>query len=214
MSKILDLTGKRFGKLVAIERDITKKRVYWICQCDCGSIKSIMSTHLRSGASTSCGCYQKECASKANKTHGMTHTSLHNRWKAIRQRCTNPKDSRYKNYGNRGITLCEEWNNFERFAKWSLENGYQDGLELDRIDNDKGYFPENCRWCKSIINNHNRRNTAKIDGIPLQDFAKMYQMDYKIVHYRYYRLKKFNQEITTKNIITYANQLPLNGESH
>lgn len=157
-----------------------------------------MSAHLCSGASTSCGCYQKECASKANKIHGMTHTSLHNRWKAIKQRCTNPKNRRYKDYGNRGIKLCKEWNNFENFAKWSLENGYKDSLELDRIDNNKGYFPQNCRWCKPTVNNHNRRNTAKIDGISLRDFAKMYKMDYKTVHYRYYRLKNLIKKLLLK----------------
>ena len=213
MSAIIDLTGERFGRLTVIERDISQKRTVWICRCDCGNVKSVQSTHLRSGATTSCGCFQKERASQANKTHGFTHTSLHNRWKAIRQRCNNPDDPRYKDYGARGITLCPEWNDFEVFSKWAMENGYNEDLQLDRIDNNKGYSPDNCRWCTGSVNNHNRRSTSFIDGLPLREFAELHHMDYQTVHYRYHRLKKFGQPITTESILAYANQLPLDGES-
>lgn len=213
MSKCIDLIGKRFGKLVVMERDLSKKRTAWKCKCDCGNIKNVQACHLLSGATTSCGCYQKERASQANKKHGHTHTSLHNRWKSIRQRCMNPNNQRYEDYGGRGIKLCEEWNNFSNFEKWALENGYEEGMELDRIDNNKGYSPENCRWCNSQTNNNNKRNTVKIDGMTISEFAEYYDINRQTVHYRYYRLKKLNQEISTKNIITYANQLPLNDES-
>lgn len=214
MSKFKDLTGKRFGRLTVIKRDTSSKRTKWICKCDCGKIKSIQATHLNSGATTSCGCYQKEKASKANKTHGYTGTSLHHRWKAIIQRCTNPKSEKYSDYGARGITVCDEWRKFENFLKWSLENGYNKELELDRINNDEGYYPSNCRWCTVLVNNHNRRTTAKIDNIPLRDFSNKYKFKYEQIHYIYYRLKSKNIEINTQNILKYANQLPINEKTH
>ena len=213
MPQFIDLTGERFGRLTVLKRDMSQKRTVWICKCDCGNTKSVQSTHLRSGATTSCGCYHKERASQANKTHGLTRSSLHNRWKAIRQRCNNPNDPRYKDYGGRGITLCPAWDDFEAFAKWAEENGYEPGMQLDRIDNNKGYSPDNCRWCTSAENNHNRRTTSLIDGIPLREFADLHHLDYQTVHYRYHRLRKSGQEITTESILAYANQLPLTGES-
>ena len=214
MSKKIDLKGQRFGRLVVIEQDLTSKRTKWICKCDCGNTKSVQATHLRSGATQSCGCYHKEKAREANISHGLTKTSLHNRWKAIKQRCENVNDRKYRDYGARGITICEEWRSFENFLQWSLENGYSEELELDRIDNDKGYYPDNCRWCKTIVNNHNRRITAKIEGLPLKDFATKYSMSYSLVHSRYYELKRKGLEINTYNILTYANQLPLNRETY
>ena len=211
MSYKIDLTGQQFGRLTVIERDTSSKRSAWFCRCSCGNIKSVQMTHLRSGATTSCGCYQKERASKSNLIHGGSRTSLHNRWKAMRQRCNNPNDRGYANYGGRGIALCNEWNDYKVFEEWSKNNSYSEELELDRIDNDKGYSPDNCRWVKRIVNNHNRRTTAKIEGVPLRDFSKKYNMKYFTVHDRYYRLKKEGITPTTESIInfTHANQLPI-----
>lgn len=208
MGVYLDLTNKRFGRLVALERDISSKRTKWICKCDCGNIKSVQVAHLRSGATISCGCYHKEINKKVQTIHGMTRSSLHNRWKAIKQRCLNENSKSYKNYGGRGIKVCHEWLEFENFYKWSIENGYDKKLQLDRIDNNKGYSPDNCRWAKPIINNHNRRITAVIDGMPLRDFSIKHDIKYSLVHSRYYLLKKKGKEINTHNILTYANQLP------
>lgn len=208
MGKFLDIKNKRFGRLVALERDKTSKRTKWLCKCDCGNEKLIQLTHLQSGATTSCGCYQKEIANKSNSKHNKTHTSLHNRWKSMRQRCLNPNNKSYKNYGARGISICEEWSDFNNFYNWALNSGYEENLELDRIDNNKGYTPQNCHWVTSLENNHNRRNTSLIDGIPLKDFSKKYNMELSSVHYIYHRLKLKNIEITTQNILTYANQLP------
>ena len=204
MAKLIDLTGRQFGRLTVIERDTSAKRVKWVCRCSCGNIKSIQSTHLISGASTSCGCYHKERNSEVQTTHGNSRTSLHNRWKAIRQRCNNPNDRAYKNYGGRGITLCEEWNDYKAFEEWSKANGYSEELELDRIDNNRGYSPDNCRWVKCVINNHNRRITAKVDGMPLRDFSDKYGLDYTTVHSRYYRLKQRGITPTVESIINYS----------
>lgn len=204
MSYKIDLTGQQFGRLTVIERDTSSKRSAWFCRCSCGNIKSVLMTHLRSGATTSCGCYQKERASKSNLIHGGSRTSLHNRWKAIRQRCNNPNDRGYANYGGRGIALCSEWNDYRVFEEWAMNNGYSKELELDRIDNDKGYSPDNCRWVKRIINNHNRRTTAKIEGVPLRDFSEKHNMKYVTVHSRYYRLKEEGITPTTESIINYS----------
>lgn len=208
MSKMIDLTGQRFGRLTVLSRDISKKRTSWLCRCDCGNCVSAQSYHLRSGATQSCGCLHKERAKTANVEHGMTHSSLHNRWKAIRQRCYNPKDRRFKDYGARGIVMCSEWADFRVFVDWALKNGYKEELSLDRIDNEKGYSPKNCRWVKTVTNNRNRRNTAYIDGLPLKEFAHKYSLPYETVRYRYYRLKNQGKEITAESIIAYADQLP------
>ena len=217
MSKLIDLTNRRYGRLEVVERDLAQKRAAWICHCDCGNITSVQSTHLRSGATKSCGCYQKERASEANTTHKETGTSLYSRWKSIIQRCTNPNNNRYPSYGGRGITVCTEWLRFEAFFEWSHKNGFKKGcgneLQLDRIDNNKGYSPENCRWCSPIDNNQNRRTTAKVDGMPLRVFATQNNLSYEKVHYIFYRLKQFNKETNSQNVLAYANQLPLNDES-
>lgn len=209
-----DLKGRIFGRLFVIKQDNTSKRVKWICKCECGNYKSISATHLKSGATTSCGCYQKEKASESNKTHNKTHSSLYNRWKSIKQRCNNPNNKSFPNYGGRDIKICEEWMNFENFYNWAINNGYSKELQLDRIDNNGNYEPNNCRWAKAIDNNHNRRNTVKIDGMTIREFSEKFNMTYTLVHTRYYLLKNKGMEINTNNILLYANQLPINDESH
>ena len=206
MVKQYDLTNKKYGRLLVIEKDNTSKRTKWICKCKCGNIKSIYHSHLISGATTSCGCYQKEKAKEYKTKHNMTHTSLHNRWKSMKQRCLNTNCKAYKNYGARGIKICDEWLEFNNFYNWSINNGYDEKLELDRIDNDKDYSPSNCRWVTPLINNHNRRITAKIDGISLKDFSIKYNISYQTVHARYYRLKNNCIEINTYNILNNVNQ--------
>lgn len=188
MGALRDLTGLRFGRLHVIERDISSKgKVRWICKCDCGNMKSIISTHLLSGATTSCGCYQKEKASEANGKHGLSTTSLHNRWKAIKQRCLNPQNNRYDDYGERGISLCAEWCEFQNFYNWAIVSGYKEGLTLDRIDNSKGYYPDNCRWVDYRTNGRNRRSTVKVEGLTLGEIADQYNISYSAIRDRYYR---------------------------
>lgn len=198
-----NLIGKKFGRLTVIERDFSKQRCYYICKCTCGKLKSVQGHHLKSGATTSCGCYHKEQASKANIKHGQKGTSLYNRWKTMRQRCNNPNNKNYKNYGARGITICEEWSNFNSFYEWSMNNGYDEKLELDRIDNNKGYSPDNCRWTDSITNNHNRRNTVKIEGLTLREISEKYKIPFDHLKQLYYRNKP-----KTLSELLYANQLP------
>ena len=160
----LDLTGQRFGRLVVIKEAgrSSDGRVRWLCKCDCGNYTSTPSTKtLRNGTCRSCGCIERERPNK--QTHGKSNTKLFAVWNAMKQRCYNPNNRSYKNYGGRGITVCQEWKeDFQTFYDWAIANGYKKGLEIDRIDVNGNYEPDNCRWTNSKKNNNNRRNNVKI----------------------------------------------------
>lgn len=154
------MKGKRFGRLVVKEYAGKGK---WLCLCDCGNIKAIDGNRLRSRGTLSCGCLQKERASKANTRHGQAKTRLYSIYRGMKARCKNPHLKEFERYGGRGITVCEEWaQSFEAFAKWAYENGYAENLTIDRIDNEKGYSPENCRWTGYLIQGRNRRNVRQL----------------------------------------------------
>lgn len=154
-----DLTGRRFGKLVAISSiyDREKKLTLWKCQCDCGNICFVRANSLVHGRTNSCGCLRKDSNIKKNTTHGLSKTSLYYAWHSMKARCYNANDHNYPRYGKRGITVCDEWkNSFENFRDWAMLNGYKNGLSLDRIDNDGNYCPNNCRWTTTKVQNNNR----------------------------------------------------------
>lgn len=170
MSKAKDLTGQRFGRLLAIKATDKRKGkcVVWECQCDCGNISYVRSGDLLSGNNVSCGCRKKEWYEKGTtRKHGKINTKLYYVWLAMKNRCGNPSNPSYKNYGDRGIQVCEEWrSNFSAFEEWALDNGYDENAKygkctLDRIDNDKGYSPDNCRFVDMMVQVHNRRCSKK-----------------------------------------------------
>lgn len=171
MGQRIDLTGQRFGRLVAIERIGTKWGcAVWRCRCDCGKEVSIPTNCLRNGNTRSCGCIHSEQLSKRNKSnkiHGgctdYKEERLYGVWHAMKQRCYDSKRKDYANYGGRGISVCNEWrNDYSTFRDWAYLHGYNPNAAymnctLDRINVNGNYCPENCRFVSMKIQAKNRR---------------------------------------------------------
>ena len=201
MGKAQDLTGMKFGRLTAIKRVADhiepsgRKVAMWECICDCGNTYTVSGKRLKNGITKSCGCLQKDRPN--GTTHGMSNTEIWKHWKYMKMRCNcKCKNSlSYKNYYKRGITYCEEWEDFEPFYEWAMSHGYKDGLTLDRINNDKGYSPDNCRWTtiKEQQNNTRRNRLITYNGRTqtLTQWAEEKGIKYQTLDYR---LKNWNIE--------------------
>jgi len=185
-----------FGRWTVICED--EPRMYkgrrlrrWVCRCECGTERSVSEHCLKLGQSKSCGCYHSDImrdVSKCNITHGMADTRLYRIYKHMVCRCTNQNDIRYSKYGARGISICEEWDTFEKFAEWALNNGYNENLSIDRIDVNLGYTPDNCKWSTPFEQAVNKTNTHYVEfrgeRKSIAEWAKEYGMPYKRLHKR------------------------------
>lgn len=164
-----DLTGKRFGRLTAIEPIGRAKQgnVIWRCKCDCGNEKNVSTKELGRGTS-SCGCLARELSASRVTKHGKSRSRIYNVHKSMMMRCYHPNAHEYENYGGRGITVCDEWHDFERFYEWAVQNGYDENSKkqsectLDRVDHNGNYEPSNCRWVSMKTQQRNRRNNVLI----------------------------------------------------
>lgn len=165
MTKLIDLAGQKFGKLTVIKL-YSKKPTKWLCKCICGVETVVDTRNLISGHTKSCGCSRHKTPS--NATHKLRQHKLYNVWNGIKQRCNNPNNNRYKDYGGRGISICKEWNdNFKSFYDWAYANGYNENAEygkctIDRINVNGNYEPNNCRWIDIKTQSNNRRNNHLI----------------------------------------------------
>lgn len=158
--------GRRFGRLVveSVSRERRGKRdmIMAHCRCDCGNEKEVFWQALADGRTKSCGCLSRELTTERNRRlmtkHGGSHTRLYSIFQSMLSRCYRPQHMHYANYGGRGIGICDEWRrNFAAFREWATSHGYADNLSIDRIDNDRGYSPDNCRWGDARAQGNNRK---------------------------------------------------------
>ncbi len=185
-----DIIGKRFGRLTVIKfshRDKSKKHIFWLCKCNCGNIIKTTKDRLQKGDTKSCGCLRKELTQLRFTKHKMSGSSIYHRWQHMKNRCLKIDDKAYKNYGGRGIKVCDRWLKFENFYE-DMSIGYKIELTLDRIDNNGNYCKENCRWATRKEQGRNtRRNkiiTYQRKTLCMKEWAKELNMKYGCLWYR------------------------------
>ena len=191
MPKFVNWIGKRIGKLTVVDRgeNTPHGETTWICKCDCGNLITLRNYYIRHEKKFDCGCVKRP---HHNATHGGSNTKLYSTWRNMLYRCENPKNRAYKYYGQRGITVCDEWHDFLTFKKWVDENNLGDGFSIDRIDNNKGYSPENCRFASDKEQSNNRRSNIEIEYQGelhnLTEWSELLGFEYKRIHNRMYKL--------------------------
>lgn len=201
MAKFLDMTGKRYGRLtvLGVSKKVQsgkRKRYYWDCVCDCGNSIEVRTDVLTQGMTKSCGCLKKEQDKTnlvANHSHKLSHTKLWDAYYGMIGRCYNPNDYRYADWGGRGIEVCDEWkNDFSAFVAWSYDNGYSKEKTIDRIDNNRNYGPDNCRWTNFKTQSRNRRSNVLVEYngefITIVELSEILKIPYKTAYSRYRKL--------------------------
>lgn len=179
-----DKTGLVYGRLTVLERDKNVTNgVNWKCLCVCGNMVSVNSGSLQRGLTKSCGCIHREVTREQKTTHGMTNSPEYRIWRAMLNRCYNPKFEHYADYGGRGIKVCERWlNSFENFY---ADMGPSNGLTIERINGDCDYDPSNCKWATWVEQANNRRTTRMVtyngETMPLKTFTAMFDIPYQTI---------------------------------
>ena len=185
-----DIIGMKFGMLTVISYSHSKNRKsYWMCQCDCGTKKVLRLDTFKNNTTSktvSCGCYNRVKCSSA--THRLSHTKLYHTWASMKDRCLNKNNPHYDRYGGRGITINNEWYDYENFYNWAISNGYEEGLSIDRIDNNGNYEPSNCKWTTQSVQNRNtsrnRMYTINGESLCITDIANKYNINRNTLNYR------------------------------
>lgn len=220
MSKFTDLTGMRFGNWKVLKfvgaREVGNakvKKAFWLCECQCEkkTLREIPTDSLKSGNSKSCGCLKIKATIERSTKHGFARrgkncSSIYHVWYEMKDRCNNPNNKQYRNYGGRGIHICDEWNNsFIAFKDWAFQNGYAIGLTIDRIDNDRGYEPLNCRWTDYKTQANNTRNCKFItfgdDTKTIKQWSETLDISYSAIMGRKQRNKNLSYESIIKSIV-------------
>lgn len=204
-----DITGMQFGYWTVLRKDDThpgSRNSFWICRCKCGTEKPVMRFTLINGASQSCGCKPSEKLKGINSTHGMSDTRIYHEWLSMRRRCRNPNGRFAACYYLKGIRVCEEWDNdFVAFYDWAMANGYADDLTIDRIDNSKGYSPENCRWVPMADQQKNKTNTVYVEYKGemwcLRTLCIALGVSYNRAYNRYRKAKRRNEELPVDKLL-------------
>lgn len=213
--------GDVYGNWTVLEI-LPKTRNYhkiFKCQCICGTIKEVDGFNIIKGKSISCGCVRKEMSKQRMTKHGQTKTRLHTIWCSMRERCNNPNSQAYNNYGGRGIMVCKEWqDDYMNFYNWSMANGYEDTLSIDRIDVNGNYEPSNCRWADTKTQCNNTRSNIMITYQGKTQSLKLWceelNLDYNMIRARFARNnwkdKSIEEKFFTPNqrkiLITYNNE--------
>ena len=191
-----DLKGKKFGMLTVIkvdeEKSLEKKRTYWVCECECTNIISIREDNINENKND-CGCIFKKKQAEKSATHGMSGTRIHRIWLGMSQRCYIESASGYKNYGGRGIKVCDEWlnkeNGFVNFYNWSIKNEYDNNLTIERKNVNGNYEPDNCRWATMKEQANNKRNTRYVtidnETHSVSEWSEITGLSYMILNERY-----------------------------
>lgn len=199
-----DLTGQRFGRLTIIgpgERS-SQDRFRWGCLCDCGSKVNVHGRYLKTGKTTSCGCFRVDHCRSISIEHGQSRTTEHVIWMDMVARCSRPSHQAYRHYGGRGISVCQRW--ADSFESFFADMGPRpEGLTIDRKDNNGNYELGNCRWATMKQQNRNRRNNriVSINGedMPLVDAAEKFGIPYRKAHARLYRGWTIEQALEISN---------------
>lgn len=209
MGRFQDLSGQKFGMLEIICRVPNKSRGHtrWYALCDCGNASTPSTNSLRTGNTKSCGCMRnaknRQRAGGATRTHGLRRKEkkLYSVWNGMKQRCTNPNNEKYPRYGGRGIAVCGEWeSDFYSFYRWMMDNGYKQGLTIDRIDNDGDYSPSNCRTATQSEQQHNTsRSVLTVDDVYVIRLMSNEGMGITSI------AKMFNVSLSTIGNIIYGN---------
>ena len=174
----------RSGRLVVIgfHHKSKSNHVFVECVCDCGKHVVVRASSIVKQESKSCGCLARELTKKRLTKHGMFGSRIYNIWAGLRRRCYDSNVSGYKWYGGKGIGYCKEWDSFENFYEWAKKSGYKDSLSIDRIDYNKGYSPENCRWVDKFVQARNKKSnvvlTYKNESFCCSEWAEILGINY------------------------------------